>query len=100
MQFITDDKGNKLSVVLTIEAYNNMLEQLEVSKNYDESIAKNHSLINGVDTSKALEIEKKANNKKRLLRELAGSWSDADNNIIDDIYESRNSSDKKIDLDY
>jgi len=29
MQFITDDKGKKLGVVLTIEAYNNMLEQLD-----------------------------------------------------------------------
>lgn len=37
--------------------------------------------------------------RKRLLNELYGSWSDVDEGIIDEIYETRTMSDKEIDLD-
>jgi len=67
-------------------------------RNNDDVSTKHHSLNNGLDTSKAFEIEENTNYKKQLLKELVGSWSDADDTIIDDIYKSRNTSDKKLTL--
>ena len=37
--------------------------------------------------------------KEKLLNELYGSWSDVDEEIINEIYEARTISDQEIDLD-
>ncbi len=37
--------------------------------------------------------------KRKLLNELYGAWSDVDDNIIDDIYSSRTISTREINLD-
>lgn len=64
MQFITDDKGNKLSVVLTMEAYNNMLEQLEELediKKYDEAKKGSLEFIDADEAFKEIEAKRKNN---------------------------------------
>jgi hypothetical protein len=38
-------------------------------------------------------------NKNDLLESLSGSWTDVDDNIIDDIYASRTVSEREINLD-
>ena len=37
--------------------------------------------------------------KSELLESLSGSWSDVDENIVDEIYNSRTISDRNIDFD-
>lgn len=61
MQFITDDKGKKLGVVLTIEAYNNMLEQLdqlEDIKCYDEAKKGSLEFIDAEQAFKEIEAKR------------------------------------------
>jgi hypothetical protein len=38
-------------------------------------------------------------NKEELLEKLAGAWSDVDDSLVDEIYESRTISDRIINLD-
>ena len=47
-QFITDDKGKKVGVILSLEQYNqimNELEELESVKAFDRAIAKKEETI-------------------------------------------------------
>lgn len=44
-------------------------------------------------------FKKSNDDKKKLLGELSGSWSDVSDDIISDIYSSRSSSDKDINFD-
>lgn len=43
--------------------------------------------------------EKTKKDKNILLESLCGAWSDVDDGIVDEIYNLRTSSDRKIDLD-
>lgn len=42
---------------------------------------------------------KQSQDKEKLLEELSGSWSDVDDDVLKDIYNSRSNSDKEIGLD-
>jgi len=64
MQFITDDKGGKLGVVLTMEAYNKMLEQveeLEDIKSYDEAKKGPLEFVDADEAFKEIEAKRVSN---------------------------------------
>lgn len=44
-------------------------------------------------------FKKPKRNKDDLLESISGSWSDVDDRIVDDIYNSRTISKREIDLD-
>lgn len=56
-------------------------------------------LLSRLSRSLKSNLVKHPEDKEKLLDELAGSWSDVDDNLIKSIYDSRSSSDKEIDLD-
>lgn len=63
-QFITDDKGNKVSVILPIREYKKMieeLEELEDIKLYDEAKADKGKSISLDDYLKKRTLKKKKN---------------------------------------
>ena len=60
-QYITDDKGNKLSVVLPIKDFNLLIEELEDlydQRLYDEAKADNESSIPLEEAFKMLDINR------------------------------------------
>jgi hypothetical protein len=62
-QFVTDDHGNKLAVILPIREYNKMveeLEELEDIKLYDEAKKSNEPSIPIDDAFKMIEAKRKA----------------------------------------
>jgi hypothetical protein len=58
-QYITDDKGKKLSVVLPIEEYHTMLEELEDIRLYDEAKASDEPSIPIDEAFKMIEANRK-----------------------------------------
>jgi hypothetical protein len=65
-QFVTDDNGNKLAVILPIKEYNKMvddLEELEDIKLYDAAKKSKQEFIDAEHAFK--EIEKKNANKNK-----------------------------------
>ena len=61
-QYITDDKGKKLSVVLPIEEYNTLLEELEELEDirlYDEAKASDEPSIPIDEAFKMIEVKRK-----------------------------------------
>jgi hypothetical protein len=63
-QFVTDDHGNKLAVILPIKEYNKMvedLEELEDIKLYDEAKKSNEPSIPIDDAFKMIEAKRNAN---------------------------------------
>ena len=61
-QFITDIKGNKLSVVLPIEDYKKImkyLEELEDIRLYDEATADKEPSLSIDDAFKLIEVKRK-----------------------------------------
>lgn len=56
-------------------------------------------LLSRLSHSLKINRVKHPEDKEKLLDELAGSWSDVDDNLIKDIYDSRSNSHKEIDLD-
>jgi hypothetical protein len=62
-QFVTDDHGNKLAVILPIREYNKMvddLEELEDIKLYDEAKKSNEPSIPIDDAFKMIEAKRNA----------------------------------------
>jgi hypothetical protein len=62
-QFVTDDHGNKLAVILPIREYNKMLddlEELEDIKQYDEAKKSNEPSIPIDDAFKMIEAKRNA----------------------------------------
>jgi hypothetical protein len=62
-QFVTDDHGNKLAVILPIKEYNKMLdelEELEDIKLYDEAKKTNEPSIPIDDAFKMIESKRNA----------------------------------------
>ncbi len=60
-QFITDARGKRKSVILTIKEYENLIEQLEDAEDvrlYDEVKARNEPTIPFEDYLKAFEARK------------------------------------------
>ena len=60
-QYITDIKGRKLSVILPIRDYNEMLEKLEELedlKAYDEAISRNEKAIPAKQAFKEIEAKR------------------------------------------
>lgn len=65
-QYITDDKGKKLSVVLSIEQYNTMLDELEELEDirlYDEAKASDESSVPIDEAFKLIEANREKKNK-------------------------------------
>ncbi len=61
-QFITDNNGKKLSVVLPIEDYNRMIQELDELEDIrlaDESIAENETSIPIDDAFRIIEAKRK-----------------------------------------
>ena len=46
-----------------------------------------------------LRFKNKNNEKEKLLNELFGVWKETNDNLVDDIYSSRNNSSRKISFD-
>ena len=64
IQFVTDDHGKKLAVILPIKEYNKMmddLEELEDIKLYDAAKKSKQNFVNAEEAF--VEIEKKRGNK-------------------------------------
>ena len=64
-QFVTDERGNKLAVILPIKEYNKMvedLEELEDIKLYDQAKKSNEPSIPIDDAFKMIEAKRKKRN--------------------------------------
>lgn len=64
-QFVTDERGNKLAVILPIKEYNKMvedLEELEDIKLFDEAKKSNEPSIPIDDAFKMIEAKRKKRN--------------------------------------
>lgn len=59
-QYITDNAGNKISVVLTMKDFKAILEELEDIKLYDEAKKSNEPAIPIDDAFKMIEAKRKA----------------------------------------
>ncbi len=53
-------------------------------------------LISRLSSSMKEDISQERNDKIALLNELSGAWSDMEDGLIEDIFESRTLSDKEI----
>lgn len=63
-QFVTDDRGKKLAVILPIKDYNKMvddLEELEDIKLYDKAKQGKQQFIDAEEAFKAIEESRKKN---------------------------------------
>ena len=76
---------------LIVERYMKLIEPL----GYEIKL----ELISKVIESLKETFKKPEPDKEELLDELYGSWSDVDEEIINEIYEARTISDQEIDLD-
>lgn len=64
LQYITDNKGNKVSVVLPIKDYERMVEELEEFEDirlYDEAMAANEPSIPIDQAFEMIEAKRKSN---------------------------------------
>lgn len=56
-QFITDNAGNKTGIILSIEEYQKLLEELACVRAYDKAKARNEKTL---PLKKAIELRKKS----------------------------------------
>ena len=74
-----------------VNRYIRMFESLDVEVKLE--------LLSKLSESIKSSFKKSNENKNDLLEELAGSWSDIDDGIVDEIYRSRTMSTREISLD-
>jgi len=65
-QFVTDDHGNKLAVILPIKKYNKMVDELEELKDIKQYDAAKKGDLEFIDAEQAFrEIEEKRGKKQK-----------------------------------
>jgi len=93
-------QGKEIASELFISSPNTVDQKMYDCRRQLRKLVQSHPLYKELhkneSSSSKRNLEK---NKEEILNELAGSWSDVDDSIIEDIYKNRTTSSKNIDLD-